>query len=153
MKLIGRERFDNQVFVQCDCGEEILEFCREPNPDDNGAIEYFIRYHGWFDRKVDQYCSFYFADKGEFARVLDKMRSMTSNVDDPTVLIQADKYITYRGKFPGILAAFYDNDLQFFTLIKYPNPKEAGKVGKRSWEFILRREQVEELLRELEEFR
>lgn len=150
MNLIGRKRFDNQVFVQCDCGEEILEFGR--TYDEEEGIEYFIYYHGYFNPKKDNCCGFYFADKGEFSTFLQEMRDCLNNVPKDDVTISFDKYLTYKNKLPGVLISTYD-DKGFFSILKYNNPKEAVKAKKCTWEVILRKEQVEELLKELEEWR
>lgn len=149
MKLINRKRFENQVFVQCDCGEEIIEFCRDYNEEE--GIQYFILYHGYFNPKKDTCCSFYFTDKGEFAELLQEMRDFLNNVPKNMCMVLFDKYLTYKNKMPGVLISTYNNN--FFTILKYPDPKTAEKANYCTWEIILRREQVEELLKELEEWR
>ena len=150
MNLIGKKRFDNQVFVQCDCGEEILEFGRDY--DEEEGTQYFILYHGYFDPKKDICCSFYFADKNAFAELLQEMRDYLNKVPKNMCTVIFDKYLTYKNKMPGVLLATYD-DYDCFTILKYSDPKTAEKAKHCSWEIILRREQVEELLKELEEFR
>ena len=149
MNLINKKRFDNQVFVQCDCGEEILEFCRDY--DEEEGTQYFILYHGYFDPKKETCCSFYFSDKGAFAELLQEMRDFLNNVPKDECMVLFDKFLTYKNKLPGVLLATYDNN--FLTILKYPEPKTAEKANYCSWEIVLRREQVEELLKELEEFR
>lgn len=150
MNLIGRKRFDNQVFVQCDCGEEILEFGR--TYDEEEGTEYFIHYHGYFNLKKDNCCGFYFADKGKFSAFLQEMRDCLNDVPKDDATISFDKYLTYKNKLPGVLISTYD-DKGFFSILKYNNPKEAIKAKKCTWEVILRKEQVKELLKELEEWR
>ena len=153
MDLIYRKQFENQIFVQCDCGEEIIEFCRDSTLNEDGSVEYFIRHHGYFNPKIDKYSGFYFATKADLSLLLDEMRDFLNKVEKNKVEVIFDKYLTYKDKKPGVLVALYDNDFYFFNLIKYPNYKEAIKIGKCSWEIILRKEQVEQLLKELEEWR
>ena len=62
-KLIGRNMFEQSLFAQCECGKEIIEF-----GEDEG--EYFICYHSWYDRKLDRYSDFTFADKGALAELV-----------------------------------------------------------------------------------
>lgn len=149
MKLVGREKFDNQVFVQCDCGEEILEFCRSYSEEE--GTQYFIYYHGYFNIKKEPCCSFYFTNKGEFSNLLQEMRDYLNEVPKDNCTVIFDKFLTYKNRLPGVLITTYDKS--FFTILKYSDPKTAEKAKYCSWEIFLRREQVEELLKELEEWR
>ena len=77
MKLIGKKVFENNVFVQCDCGQEIIEFCRDSSISNDNAVEYFIQYHGYFSYKVDKCNSFFFLNKSEFSLFFPVLLSMS----------------------------------------------------------------------------
>lgn len=153
MNLIGKKVFENNVFMQCDCGEEIIEFCRDSSISNDNTVEYFIQYHGYFSYKVDKCNSFFFLNKSEFSLFLDEIRDFLNGVEKNVSAVFFDKYLTYKNKFPGTLIVTYDNSMGYFYIIKYPNPTEAKKAGKCSWEIIIGKEQAKELLEELEEWR
>ena len=85
--------------------------------------------------------------------MLQEMRDFLNNVPKDMCMVLFDKYLTYKNKLPGVLIVTYDNNSDLFTILKYPNSKIAEKAKSWTWEIILRREQVEELLKELEEWR
>ena len=78
MKIISKERFENQLFVQCDCGEEIIEIDINPHPFES-IKEYFILFHGYYNRNKDKYTLFYFKNKDEFRVFVSAMNSHIYN--------------------------------------------------------------------------
>lgn len=45
---------ENSLFVQCDCGDEILEI--SPHGVTDGYVSFYT--HSWFDKKKCRYCDF-----------------------------------------------------------------------------------------------
>lgn len=137
MKIIGKEVWEQSLFVQCECTEEIIEFCN----DDEG--EYFIRLHGYYDRKKDRYSDFTFWHKGQFSVFVSFLRDFINGIPSAPKRLY-DKYFSYKNKKPGILHLEYAED--FFSIRKYAN----DKAKKCTWEVILRNEQAIEVYNELE---
>ena len=46
-KLICGEVWGNNIYVVCECGQEIVEFAED-------AGEFFLQYHGWYNNKRDE---------------------------------------------------------------------------------------------------
>lgn len=153
MKLIGCQAFENQVFVQCCCGQEIVEFCRDGNVTDDGSIEYFIRYHGYFNPKVETNYDFSFSTKAEFAELISKMKDCLSGLpcNDPMVIL--DKYLTRKNKAPGVLVVVYDANICALSIIKFRDLKAAQKSKKSTWEIVIDKAALNALVQELEEWK
>ena len=140
-KLIGKNMFEQSLFAQCECGKEIIEF-----GEDEG--EYFICYHSWYDRKLDRYSDFTFADKGELAELVGKIRDFLRDVPDNTPLILIDKYLSYKNKLPGALTVDYDD--YCVSIRKYAR---YDKRKKSTWEILFKKEEAEQIVNELDNWR
>ena len=78
---IGTNRYDEQLYVQCDCGDEIIEFVKNNSEED--GVEYVIITHLQSEIKSDPYPHFCFANKGEFSVFLDVFQNARDNGDSP----------------------------------------------------------------------
>lgn len=155
MKFIQDKELDyeNQVFVQCACGNEVIEFCKDINDFDH-SVEYFILPFLQNNNKKDKFCAFTFENKGDFSALLDELRCFINGVSKPDCTVLFDKYLSYKNKFPGVLVVSYsemEDKENVFIIRKYIDAKEPSrKRGKFSWEVVLTKEQSIELLAELE---
>ena len=153
--IISNKEFENQLFVQCECGEEIIEFCRDSKLSEDGSVEYFIRYHGYFNPKVDSNPWFTFCSKNEFSYFLSELkRFIDGNSNSGNVSVLRDKYLTYKNKLSGILIFMPDKDGDFFLITKYPKKfKRIAGTDKCSWGIVINKETAEKVLEELSEWK
>ena len=154
LKLIGRKRrFMNRAFIQCDCGEEILEFVQDKN-DEDGSIEYLVVPYCELKNTKDKCSAFMFENKGAFSFFVGELRNFVNDVDSDSIPVLYDKYLSYRNREPGVLMFMYtnsDDKERFFGVRKYMNPR-CVKKGKPTWEMVIGKTEAKELLEELEKF-
>lgn len=98
---IGTQKYDEQLFVQCDCGDEIIEFIR--NVSEKDGVEYVVLPHLQSANRKDIYPSFCFVNKEEFSQFLDVLRQVRDDIDTPNVKFFLDKYLTHKNKYPGVI--------------------------------------------------
>ena len=140
-KLIGRNMFEQSLFVQCDCGEEIVEFC-----EDDG--EYFLRYHSWYDRRIERYSDFTFSNKSALAEFVDKIRDFIRGIlENTSPITLLDKY-SYKNKLPGALVVDYTDC--YVSIRRYAR---YNKLNKCTWEILLKKEEAQQLVNELDNWR
>ena len=140
-KLIGKHVFEQSLFAQCECGQEIIEF-------GNNDGEYFICYHSYYDRKLDKYSDFTFFNKGAFADLVNKVRDFVGNAPNNVPLILVDKYLSYKNKLPGALIVDYDDYcVNIRKYARYDKRKEC------TWEILFKKEEAEQIVNELENWR
>lgn len=149
MKVIAKESFGKQVFVQCDCIEEIMEICRdyENRDDENSGLEYFIKYYGDRKRKKGEYTSFTFSGEEDFDSFIRKIEAQVYGVDDGSISIFYDKYLSYKNKRPGVLICLSDI-CGNIMIVKFADPRCAEKA-KPTWEIVLKKEQAKQLVEEI----
>lgn len=145
-KLISRNQgyYLYRSFIMCDCSEEIVEFYK----DTDG--EYIILPHCWYNRKLDRYSSFCFNGEVDFIIFIKYLKAFLANEINNDVYIELDRYMTYKDKMPGVLTMTSDDNYLF--ICKFANLKTATNPKKCVWEIVLRKEEVEELVKELETF-
>lgn len=147
---IGTSRYDEQLYVQCDCGDEIIEFVKNNSEED--GVEYVIVPHLQSENQSDPYPSFCFTNKGEFSEFLEVLNNARDNVDSPELGVFFDKYLTHKNKQPGVLVSAYMSDSGTVAMSKYPNPKKAEQVKDSSWEFFMNRNKAIKVLEILEKW-
>ena len=150
INFIGTQEYDEQLFVQCDCGEEIIEFIR--NVSEKDGVEYVILPHLQSANKTDTYPSFCFVNKGEFSEFLGVLKQAKDDVDVPDVGIFYDKYLTCKNKQPGVLIIGYIKSDKMIAIKKFATPKDALKVKNCSWEMFINRNKAIEILDILEKW-
>lgn len=152
VKIIAAERFDYHVFVQCECGEEIIDFFRITT-EENG-VEYCIGAHCNYRDKDDKYGMFTFYDKESFSEFVKQLKHFVDNEEQDAPLICYDKYLTYKNKDCGILYVGYtikdDKNPGTFAIDKFVSGKKFDKGKRSSWEIVLAYDRAKELYEELE---
>ena len=150
-KLISRNHryYEHRVFVMCDCSQEIIEFYKS----DDG--EYTLMPHCWYNEKLDKNPAFTFNGDVDFKVFIDYLKKFINynieyEVIEHEAYIELDKYLTYKNKMPGVLIVTFDNDFLFIG--KFANITAALKNKKCVWEIVLRKEEISELIKELETF-
>ena len=147
---IGTSRYDEQLYVQCDCGEEIIEFVKNNSEED--GVEYVIVPHLQSENKSDPYPSFCFTNKGEFSEFLEVLKNARDNVDSPELGVFFDKYLTHKNKHPGVIVTAYLKKDEMVAMSKYPTPKTAEQIRDVSWEFFMNRNKAIKVLEILEKW-
>lgn len=134
-KLICGEVWGNNIYVVCECGQEIVEFAED-------AGEFFLQYHGWYNNKRDKLVDFTFYDKSDFVKFLNQMDRYVEGefIDLPETYY--DKIKTERKVYGTLLVGY---DPWGFYICKYPNKR----IRHCTWEIVLQRDQVKELVEEL----
>lgn len=145
---IGTNRYDEQLYVQCDCGDEIIEFVKNNSEED--GVEYVIIPHLHSENKSDPYPSFCFTNKGEFSEFLEVLKNARDNVDSPELGVFFDKYLTHKNKYPGVLVTAYLKKDEMVAMSKYPTPKTAEQIRDVSWEMFINRNKAIKILDILE---
>lgn len=131
VEIICEKYYSEQVFLQCRCGEEILEFVRDDSSE--LGVQYLIIPHLNWDKRKDELATFCFANKGEFSDFIERLK----NKDEP-LCIFIDKYLTYKNKHPGSIALIYDKDEDCFLLRKFGKVNEKTFMPKNlSWEVVM----------------
>ena len=147
---IGTNMYDEQLYVQCDCGDEIIEFVKNNSEED--GVEYVIVPHLQSENKSDPYPSFCFTNKGEFSEFLEVLKNARDNVDSPELGVFFDKYLTHKNKYPGVLVTAYLKKDEMVAMSKYPTPKTAEKIRDASWEMFINRNKAIKVLEILEKW-
>ena len=147
---IGTQKYDEQLFVQCDCGDEIIEFIR--NVSEKDGVEYVVLPHLQSANRKDIYPSFCFVNKEEFSQFLDVLRQVRDDIDTPNVKFFLDKYLTHKNKYPGVIVVGYIKQDKMLAIKKYATPKDALKVKNCSWELFINRDKAIEVLNVLEQW-
>ena len=134
-KLICRKIWTNNIYVVCDCGQEIVEIAKDTR-------EFFLQYHGWYNKKRDKLVNFTFYDKRDFVKFLNQMDRYVEGefMDLPETYY--DKIKTKRKVYGTLLVGY---DPWGFCICKYPNKR----IRHCTWEIVLQRDQVKELVEEL----
>lgn len=144
MRALLKNRFDNHVFVQCSCGEEIIEICKNLFSFED-ETEYFILFHGYYDRKKDKYASFYFKSKEEFNCFISQIYCYLYKEKGYSWF--EDKYDSYKDKLPGRLKIQSD-DLGDIEIMKYANYKAFNK-DKPTWSIVINPIEAKKMYEEL----
>lgn len=151
VNLIAKEQYSEQLFVQCECGDEVIEFVR--NEDEKEGVDYVILPHLQSANSKDTNPTFCFQSKGEFSDFLETFRNAKNDIDVREVGIFFDKYLTYKDKEPGVLVCGYSYDDKVVAIKKYATPKIAQKITACSWELYLTRDDAIKVLDVLENWR
>lgn len=152
LKLIGEKYGMNQVFVQCDCGGEILGIYQYEDEADDKNIIYTIFPFCETD-KSDKFPPYTFPTKKEFSDFVQCLRNfVVKENEDDNMAIVPDKYLTYKDRMPGVFVACTSSDGELFLMKKFASPDHANKDKKPVWEIALKLEQARDLWEELDKW-
>lgn len=140
--MIGYKKLSNveSFFIQCDCGEEIVEFVK----DDSEGLDLYIKTHCWYNRRVGVFSAFTFNGYSDIEVFITHLKSF---VQDDVIPKQSTQIPDKTNDKKHQYYLDLDNDEYFFTFGLYNMSRKKGT--NCVWEVIINKKNAEELLEEL----